>query len=109
MKAKLMTMLGFAKKAGKLMSGEGIVLDSIKRNQARVVILAKDASENTAKRIKDKAGYRNIKVIDLLNRTEIGQAIGVGDRVAVSVADEGFAKSILTIVGGNMHGENTNS
>lgn len=108
MKNKLMTMLGFAKKAGKIASGEGITLENIKKNKALVVVLATDASPATAKRIKDKAAYRNIMVVEFLNRKEIGKAIGVDERVVISVIDQGFANSIKTITGGNMHEENTN-
>lgn len=108
-KNKLMNMLGFAKKAGKISSGEGITLENIKKDKALVVVLANDASENTSKRIKDKASYRNIEVIQLLNRKELGRAIGVDERVVISITDKGFAQSIKTIVGGNLHGENTNS
>ena len=64
MKNKLMSMLGFAKKAGKLSSGEGITLENIKRDKALVVILANDASQNTAKRITDKSNYINILVVE---------------------------------------------
>lgn len=95
-----MTMLGFAKKAGKLASGEGITLESIKKGKAQVVVLALDASENTAKRIKDKANYRNIPVIEVLDRKEIGKAIGVDERVVVAILDTGFANSIKKIFGG---------
>lgn len=106
MKNRLMTMLGFAKKSGNLLSGEGITLENIKKNKVKVVILANDASENTAKRIKDKAGYRGIPVVELLTREELGKAIGGQERVVVSITDLKFAQSILVIVGGNRHGEN---
>ncbi len=109
MKNKLMTMLGFAKKAGKLSSGEGITLENIKNNKALLVILASDASDNTAKRIRDKAAYRNIMVVEELNRKEIGTATGVGDRVVVSITDDNFARSIKAILGGNVDGKNKNS
>lgn len=95
-----MTMLGFAKKAGKISSGEGITLDNIKSNRAKIVILANDASDNTAKRIKDKSKYRNITVIEVLDRYEIGRAIGQQERVVVSITDKGFSESIQKIVGG---------
>lgn len=95
-----MSMLGFAKKAGKIASGEGISLENIKKNKAKLIILANDASENTSKRIKDKAKYRNIEVIDILNRKEIGKAIGSEDRVVISVLDKGFAESLKKIMGG---------
>lgn len=101
-------MIGFAKKAGKTASGEGISLENIKSGKAKLVILASDASENTAKRIRDKSKNRNISVIEILDRKELGKAIGTEERVVVSILDKGFADSIKTIVGGSMHGENTN-
>lgn len=94
MKNKIMTMLGFAKKAGKLASGEGITLEAIKNGKAQLVILASDASDNTSKRIRDKANYRNIQIIEILDRKEIGKSIGVDERVVVAVLDPGFANSI---------------
>lgn len=106
MNNKLKTMLGFAKKAGKLSSGEGITLEQIKRGKALVVFLASDAGPSTAKRIKDKAQYRGIPVVEVLNRTEIGAATGIRERVVVSITDEGFAKSVKTILGGSMDEEN---
>lgn len=105
MKNKLMSMIGFAKKAGKIASGEGISLENIKKNKAKLVVLANDASENTAKRILDKAKYRNIAVLRILNRKEIGKAIGSEDRVVISITDKQFAESIKKIAGG-MYEEN---
>lgn len=109
MENKIKTMLGFAKKAGKITSGEGITLENIKNGRVRLVILASDASNNTAKRIRDKASYRNIKVIECLDRYEIGNAIGIDERVVVGIIDKGFADSIKKIVGGEEHGKDTNT
>lgn len=109
MKNKIKTMLGFAKKAGKITSGEGITLENLKNGRVKLVILANDASHNTAKRIKDKSSYRNIQVIESLDRYEIGKAIGIDERVVIGITDKGFADSIKKIVGGEQYGEDTNT
>ncbi len=109
MKQKIMTMLGFAKKSGKITSGEGITLENLKNGRVRLVVLATDASLNTAKRIKDKSSYRNIQVVECLDRYEIGKAIGIDERVVVGITDKGFADSIKKIVGGEQHGKDTNT
>ena len=95
-----MNMIGFAKKAGKIASGEGITLENIKKNRTKLVILAKDASENTSKRIKDKAKYRDIAFIEILDRKELGKAIGNEERVVISIIDKNFSESIKMIAGG---------
>ena len=102
-------MLGFAKKAGKITSGEGITLENLKNGRVKLVILASDASANTSKRIKDKSSYRDIPVIECLDRYEIGKPMGVEERVVVGITDRGFADSIKKIVGGEQHGKDTNT
>ncbi|MGB5823757.1 MAG: ribosomal L7Ae/L30e/S12e/Gadd45 family protein [Proteocatella sp.] len=109
MKNKIKTMLGFAKKAGKITSGEGITLENIKKGRVKLVLLASDASDNTSKRIKDKASYRNIQVIESLDRYEMGKAMGIEERVVVGITDRGFADSIKKIVGGEQYGKDTNT
>lgn len=104
MKNKLIAYLGFAKKSGKLSSGEQIALEKIKESKAKIVFLASDASQNTAKRIRDKAGYRGIRVCEKLNRQELGKAIGQEERVVVCINDRGFAAAICKVLEGEQDG-----
>lgn len=99
-KNKLKTLIGFAYKSRKLVSGEQLTLDQIKRNSVRLVFLSKDASENTAKRIKDKSRTRNIPVCELFDRHELGQAIGKQERVVIGITDRNFANSMGSLLGG---------
>ena len=46
---KILSMLGLAKKAGKLAGGEFSVEKAVKSGRAAVVIVAADASQNTHK------------------------------------------------------------
>lgn len=109
MKNKLLTYLGFAKKSGKLSSGEQIVLEKIKNGKAKIVFLASDASENTAKRIRDKANYRGITICEELNRQELGRAIGQQERVTICVNEKGFAIAIKKVLEGEHDGEKNKS
>lgn len=47
---KVLNLLGMAKRAGKLVSGEDLSLKEIRNGTAKLVIVAVDASENTRKK-----------------------------------------------------------
>ncbi len=97
-KAKLMSLLGFCRKSGNLKSGSESVVKSIVTNRAKLVLLAVDASDNSSKKITDKATYYGVDLHKVLTVDEISKAIGQNNRVAVSVTDEGFAKSMLKVI-----------
>ena len=101
--SKVLTLIGFAYKSRKMVSGEGITLEAIKKNTVKLVFLASDASENTRKRIKDKCSYRDIPVSEELDRLQIGNAIGKDERVVIGITDEGFSQSMLKLLGGGAY------
>ena len=101
--SKVLTLIGFAYKSRKMVSGEGISLEAIKKNNVKLVFLASDASENTRKRIKDKCSYRDIPVSEELDRLQIGNAIGKDERVVIGITDEGFSQSMLKLLGGGAY------
>lgn len=45
-KMKIFNLLGLAMRAGKIKSGESVILNELKKNQIKLVILASDASSN---------------------------------------------------------------
>ena len=51
---KLLRFIGLAMKAGKLMLGDGRAVESIRAGKAKLVLISKDASDNTKKK------YRNM-------------------------------------------------
>ncbi|MEX2105033.1 MAG: YlxQ family RNA-binding protein [Bacilli bacterium] len=91
---KLTQWLGLAMRAGKVISGEELVIKAIRSNQAKVVVLSNDASHNTAKQIKDKSHTYNVHIIPIEDRYVLGNAIGKDQRVVVAITDAGFAKQI---------------
>ena len=47
---KLLRFIGLAMKAGKLMLGDGRAVESIRSGKAKLVLISKDASDNTKKK-----------------------------------------------------------
>jgi ribosomal protein L7Ae-like RNA K-turn-binding protein len=94
---KAYRLLGLAKRAGKVVSGTDGVVNSVRYGKAGVVILAKDASENTKKQIRDKCNSFNVPLIDTALRDELSHSIGAENAAAVAVSDTNFAKAILEI------------
>lgn len=94
---KLLSMLGLAKRAGKVSTGAFICRKAISSRRARLVLLASDASENTKKAISDPCRHYGVKLIEYSDMESLGHATGGGDRAVVSVNDCNFAKAILDI------------
>lgn len=83
--------LGLAMRAGKLATGDTAVLDAVRSQEAKLVILATDASENTRKKFSDKCSHYQVPVIVHGTRDLLGAGIGKAERVVIAVTDSGFA------------------
>ena len=89
-------MLGLAARAGKVASGEFQTEKSIKSGRARLVLLARDASDGTKKKFTDSCTFYHIEWICLAaTKDELGRAIGKGERSSAAIEDEGIAKALL--------------
>ncbi len=91
---KLVQLLGLAMRARKVITGEGLVVRAIQTKQAKLVLLSADASGNTAKKVTDKCLFYSIPCYSLLNRYELGAAIGKDARVTLAITDSRLAESI---------------
>ena len=97
---RVLSQLGLAMKAGKLVSGEFMAENAIKENKAALVIIAEDASDNTKKHFTDMCNYRDIPILFFGTKEQIGASIGKQMRASIVITDEGFAKSIIKKVNG---------
>lgn len=95
-KVNTLNLLGLAQRAGKVVSGETFVLEKIKSKEAKLVFVASDASLNTSGRIKDKAWFYEIEVIDIFTSEELSNSIGKTSRKTIAVLDKGFAEKMKT-------------
>jgi ribosomal protein L7Ae-like RNA K-turn-binding protein len=92
------SLLGLAARARKIVTGEELVVKEIQRRTVKLVLLSKDASANTEKKITDKCSYYRIPIRFVDNRYELGKAIGKEARVIIGVMDEGFASKLNTLL-----------
>ena len=88
-------MLGLAKRAGKVVTGEDKCSKAIKSGGAKLVIIATDASSNTKKAVADSCNYYGVRYIETASKAELGKYTGAENRAVVSVDDSNFAKAIL--------------
>lgn len=88
-------MLGMAKRAGKVTTGEFICEKSIRSKKSKLVIIAEDASENTGKSIRNSCLYYKVPCIEFGSKEELGRYTGADNRAVVSINDNNFAAAIL--------------
>ena len=92
------SLLGLCQRARKVASGE-MVIEAIRNKEASLVLYASDASDNTKKRIQDKARFYGVEAIEVENSDLLSSAIGKKGRVSVAILDSGFAKKIKENLG----------
>ncbi|MBO5105603.1 MAG: ribosomal L7Ae/L30e/S12e/Gadd45 family protein [Clostridia bacterium] len=98
-KDKILTLLGFCKKAGKLIAGTEKVTELIKKGGPCLVMLSQDISPKTEKELKYHASGTNAVFIRLqFDRETVAHATKTTAGV-LATADEGFSKAISQ--GGN--------
>ncbi|MGM9907556.1 L7Ae/L30e/S12e/Gadd45 family ribosomal protein [Limosilactobacillus sp.] len=87
----VLNLLGLARRAGQLTSGEGIVLKNIQTNKAKFVFLASDAGKATAKKFTDKCSFYRVPYSQQFTRKQLSQATGQA-RTVFGVMQSGFAR-----------------
>jgi ribosomal protein L7Ae-like RNA K-turn-binding protein len=93
-----MSLLGMARRAGKICSGESQVEALLKKKKGNLLLIAQDSPGAHAKFTK-WASDLSIPVLVEGNKQEIGSAIGLSPRAIVLVMDRGFAEAILKAKG----------
>ncbi len=91
---KLLSLIGLATKAGKVVSGEFATEKEIKSGRAWVAIIADDASDNTKKKFRNMCEFYKVPFYTYGDKITLGHAIGKEFRASLAVLDEGFAKGI---------------
>ncbi|MDA5107337.1 MULTISPECIES: YlxQ family RNA-binding protein [Brevibacillus] len=95
---KAAQLLGLAMRARKVIAGEELVVQAVRTGQAKLVLLAADASANTAKKVRDKCAYYGVPCVTAGDRYALGHAIGKDGRVTVAVTDGKLADSMLRLL-----------
>lgn len=91
----VLSLLGLAKKAGRLEAGEEPVGAAARARDARLILLASDAAENSARRARRfaAAGACPCVVLDA-PKDELGRAVGRSSCAMLAITDIGFAEAV---------------
>ena len=96
----VISLIGIAKRAGKVVSGEFSTEKAIKEKKAKLVIVAEDASNNTEKLFTNKTNFYNIPLVFYSDKETLGHGIGCEMRTSIGILDEGLADAIIKKLGG---------
>lgn len=94
---QVLNLLGLAQRAGKVISGEDLVVKAIQKQSVGLVFLADDASPNLKKKVLDKSQFYQVTVSTVFQTLELSTAIGKPRKV-VAIADAGFSKKMRTLM-----------
>lgn len=96
MNDKFLSLLGMARRGGKLCPGHDASISSIVRNQAHICIISFEGSERLKKEMKHACSFegKNIPLL-IVNYTIPELSAAIGSKAAVlTVTEEGFAKAL---------------
>lgn len=88
-------VLGLIARARKLIIGTDLVIKGLQNHNIYLVLVASDASNNTKKKMADKAKYYQVEILELDNYL-LNHSIGKTNVKVVGITDIGFAELILS-------------
>lgn len=96
-KDKIITLMQFARKAGKLIHGFEACQRGLNHNLIRVLIVAEDISERTMKSLDgiNRSLDHPIKMISLGSKAELSAALGLPESGIFGISDRNFATRII--------------
>ena len=95
---KILSMIGLAKRANKVSTGEFICKKAIKSGMAKLAILAVDASENTKKSILNSCNYYKVNSVECADMESLGKYSGGGERAVVTINDINLSNAIIKLI-----------
>lgn len=103
---RLLSLLGLARRAGRLTMGNDAVISSVEEGISALVLLAGDLSPRTVKGVElaaQNASVDTVRIVQTMDQISLalGKRCGV-----VSINDTGFAKKARTLI--TMSREETN-
>lgn len=93
---KVLNFLGLCKRAGSLVTGEDGALGAARSGEARLVMLASDAAENTSKKAGFYAETCGVILVRLpYDKDTLGDMLGRRVCAVMAITDKNFARSFL--------------
>lgn len=97
MNDRLMSLLGIARKAGRLSLGADPAAEAMSKGKTYLVFLASDLSERSKRSIQEKTDQYGVMTISLdVTKDALGAAVGKMTGI-IAVNDKGFAEKMKTL------------
>lgn len=96
-KEKKLNLLGLANRAGKITTGEDLVIKSMQHGKAKIVFVASDASSATIDKFDKKCFFYKVPCILDFDTDELSRAIGKPMRKIIALTDKGFCDAFKKI------------
>lgn len=94
--SNILNLVSLARKAGRLEAGEEPVGAAARSHQAKLILVAQDATDNTYRRVRHWGDSCNITWVSVpYSKAELGRAIGRGETAMVAMMDIGLAASVI--------------
>lgn len=94
----ILSFIGLAARAGKVISGAQAVEDSVNKGKVFLVIVSCDSSDSTFSKVTGITELCKVKTIRFSTKYNIGHNIGKPDRAVVAIADKGFADRLKVLL-----------
>ena len=94
---KVLNLLGLARRASKLVTGQELVLSRIRSNKVSIDFVASDSGKNSLKQFTDKCKSYNVFLCKSFTKEELSSAIGQ-KRSVIAVNDIGFANRMKELL-----------
>lgn len=91
---KILSLVGLAMKAGKVVSGEFSTEQAVKAGKAFLVIVSEEASDNTKKKFQNMCTFYEVPIYLYGSKIDLGAAIGKEFRASLAVTEQGLSAAI---------------
>ncbi len=98
MNDKILTLIGFANKAGKLAIGRTATENMLRANKAVLLLFADNTTRILAAKARSR-GKKNLPIAKLdVSKERLGQILGRKEVAIVAISDRQFAESIIRLL-----------
>ena len=95
---KISSLLSLSARAGLLVTGEGSAEKNLKSGSAELIIIARDASDNTKKKFENKCFFYQKPARVFGERAVLSKCVGKTGRTVFTVIDKGFAARLQALI-----------
>ncbi|MCD8144796.1 MAG: ribosomal L7Ae/L30e/S12e/Gadd45 family protein [Oscillospiraceae bacterium] len=94
--SNILNLVSLTRKAGKLEVGEEPTAAAARSRQAKLILVAQDAADNTYRRVRHLGDSGNVTWVSVpYTKAQLGHAIGRGETAVMAVMDIGLAAAIV--------------